>query len=71
MADSCIVDPSGDSEEVVARTIESLKRNEATDTHLLEILTKHLVTFSPVENAIDLALEEIESLAKERGELVD
>ena len=58
-------------EEIIAEIIESLRQNEATDTPLLEILTKHVVNLSPAENAIDLAVEDIEALAKERGEQVD
>ena len=71
MAEYGIEDSGGNSEEILAKIIVSLRQNEATDTSLLEILTKHVVNLSPAANAIDLAVEDIEALAIERGEQVD
>ena len=64
-------DSGGNSEEILAKIIVSLRQNKATDTSLLEILTKHVVNLSPAANAIDLAVEDIETLANGRGEQVD
>ncbi len=71
MAQFSTEDTGGNSEEVLASIIESLRQDEATDVPLLEIISRHVITLSPAENAIELAVEDIESLAKERGEQVD
>ena len=71
MAEYGIEDPGGNSEEILAKIIESLRQNEATDISLLEIISKHVVTLSPAADAIDQALKDIETLAREKGEQVD
>jgi len=71
MSDCGTEDSVESAEELVARIIGSLRQSVATDTSLLEIITKHVVTLSPVDNAIELAMQDIEVLAKERGEQVD
>ena len=59
------------AEELVTRLTESLRQSEATDTSLLKIITKYVVTLSPEGNAIELAMEDLEALAMERGEQLD
>ncbi len=71
MAESGAVEPGGSSEEILANIIESLRQNEATDISLLEIISKHIVTLSPAEDAIDAAVKDIETVANQRGEQVD
>ena len=56
------------SDEILADIIESLQEEEVTDTHLLGIITRHLVTQSPAEDAAAAALKDIVNLAKRRAE---
>ena len=59
---------SGDnSEEILAKIVAALRKDEATDISLLEIIAKHVVTLSPATDAVDVALKDIEALAIERG----
>ena len=58
------------SEEILAKTVAALEKDEATDISLLEIIAKHVVTLSPATNAVDVALKDIEALAIERGRKV-
>ena len=58
------------SEEILAKTVAALRKDEATDISLLEIIAKHVVTLSPATDAVDVALKDIEALAVERGENV-
>ena len=71
MAESGTAESGGNSEEILANIIESLRQNKATDISLLEIISKHVVTLSPAADAIDVAVKDIETLANERGEQVD
>ena len=71
MAESSAAESGGISEEILAQTVDTLRRNEASDISLLEILSKHIVTLAPATDAIEVALKEIEALAVERGEKVD
>ena len=47
-------------------TIDRLRRADGTDIPLLDILVKHIVTLSPVNNAVDQAAKAIEALAVKR-----
>ena len=71
MAESNAAESGGSSEDILVKTIETLRQNEASDLSLLEILSKHIVTLTPATDAIDVALKEIETLAVEREEKVD
>ena len=71
MPDNNTAETGGSSEEILAKTIDALRQDEATDISLLEILTKHILTSSPVADVVDLAVKDIEALAIERGEKVD
>ena len=57
MPDHNTADIGGSSEEILAKTIDALRQDEATDISLLEILTKHILTSSPVSDAVDASCE--------------
>ena len=63
-------EPGENSEEILAKTVAALRKDEATDISLLEIIAKHVVTLSPATDAVDVAMKDIEALAVERGEKV-
>ena len=71
MPESNTAEAGGISEEILVKTVDTLRRNEANDISLLEILSKRIVTLAPATDAIEVALKEIEALAVERGEKVD
>ena len=71
MPDQNTAETGGSSEEILAKTIDALRQDEATDVSLLEILTNHILTSSPVADAVDVAVKGIEALAVERGQKVD
>ena len=71
MPDHNTAETGGNFEEILAKTIDALRQDEATDISLLEILTKHILTPSPVADVVDLAVKDIEALAVERGKKVD
>jgi hypothetical protein len=71
MPDHNTADIGGSSEEILAKTIDALRQDEATDISLLEILTKHILTSSPVSDAVDVAVKDIETLAVGRAQKVD
>ena len=71
MPDHNTAETSGSSEEILAKTIDALRQDEATDISLLEILTNHILTPSPVADVVDVAVKAIEALAVGRGEKVD
>ena len=55
-----------DFQPLLDETINRLRQTNGTDIPLLDILVKHIVTLSPVNNAVNQAAREIESLAVER-----
>ena len=63
-------EPSESSEEILAKTVAALRKDETTDISLLEIIANHIVTLSPATDAVDVAVKDIEALAVERGEKV-
>ena len=71
MPDHNTAETGGSSEEILAKTIDALRQDEATDISLLEILTKHILTSSPVSDAVDVAVKDIETLAVGRAQKVD
>ena len=71
MAESNTPESEENSEDILVKTIDTLRQDVATDISLLEIISKHMVTLSPSADAIDLAVKDIEALAVERGEKVD
>ena len=66
MTESSSKDAKADLQSFLDETIDRLRQSEETDIPLLEILVKHIVILPPAENAVDLAIKEIEVLAAER-----
>ena len=68
MTESNAANSSGHSEEILAKALDDLRLNEATDIALLEILSRHIVNLSPASDAVEQAVKDMEGLAMERGE---
>ena len=59
--------PEVDFQSLLQETIDNLRKDDATDVALLDILTEHIITLSPARNSVDLAFKNIVSLAAQRG----
>ena len=53
---------------ILKKAIDEIKDDVNTDTKLLNILEKHVVTLRPDMDAMNQAVDEIEKLAKERAD---
>ena len=62
--------PGESSEDILAKSVAALRKDEATDISLLEIIANHIATLSPATDAVDVAVKDIEALAVERGDKV-
>ena len=60
-----------DSEELLASVVGQVREQEHTDVALLEFLEQHILVLTPVKDAVDRALKDIEALAAKRGEVLD
>lgn len=58
-----------DQAAVLKKALDEIKSDANTDTELLTILEKHIVTLQPKKGAIEQVVDEIEKLAKERAEV--
>ena len=67
MTESDEEDAKADFRPLLDGTIDRLRRADGTDIPLLDILVKHIVTLSPVNNAVDQAAKAVEALAAKRG----
>ena len=66
MTESSSEDARVDLQSFLDETLDRLKQSDQTDIPLLDILAKHIVTLPPADNAVELAVKEIEALAAER-----
>lgn len=57
-----------DQSHILTKAVDEIKDDADTDTELLSILEKHIVTLNPEGDPINQAIDEIENLAKERAE---
>jgi len=56
------------NEQLIAKAVSALKRDDMTDTSLMEVLTEHILKLNPKDTAVDDAVKEIEALAAKRAE---
>lgn len=55
-------------EEVIAKALDSLKSDPNADKELLDILSMHILSSTPLETAADDAATAIQELAQKRAE---
>ena len=61
----------GTIEELLARSVATLRAEDHTDVDLLSILQKNILTKLPASDAVTQATTEVEALAALRGEADD
>ena len=59
--------PNPTAQQIIDEAADTLRQNDATDIHLLNILVKHVVTLPSNKTTVDLAMADIENLAIERS----
>ena len=60
-----------DAQDLVAHLVEEVRKDKDTDVPLFECLERHVLLFSPANDAVDRALRDIQELAATRGEALD
>ena len=53
---------------LIIKMADDLRESNETDVELLDILSEHILTITPSDNAVNDAVDDIEVLAKERVE---
>lgn len=53
-------------QDIKDKSIRAIQNNREADVALLDILTKHIVTLSPADDAVEQAMEEIKRLVDEK-----
>ena len=57
------------NDNLIAEIVKSLRDNPEADQALVEILAEHILKIDTVNTAVDDAMDVIDKLALERGEL--
>lgn len=70
-ADRLPEDPKSSNARLINEIVASLNQHEDCDKELTAILSKHLLTVSPTQDAVTKATDEIEQLAVERAKEFD
>lgn len=68
MSKNGTIEPQTATSELVSGILDALRRDEKTDTELLEILSTNIVKEAPSQSAVDDSSRAIEALATQRAE---